>query len=115
MKVVVLSNCTDRLPEDLRYHGLEPLIGYVFSSASLGVGKPAPAAYLACAREMAVRPGQILFVDDMAPDVHGARSAGLQAELYDAATDFTELVFANIGTGVARRLKLCGCLVALDA
>jgi putative hydrolase of the HAD superfamily len=51
----------------------------VFVSSDIGLRKPEPQAYLYVAAEIGVAPEQILFFDDLAANVEGARSAGLQA------------------------------------
>ncbi|MYD99585.1 MAG: HAD family phosphatase [Gammaproteobacteria bacterium] len=50
----------------------------VYTSCGLGLRKPDEAAYLAVALDMGVDPGAILFIDDNAENVAGARAAGLR-------------------------------------
>jgi HAD superfamily hydrolase (TIGR01509 family) len=62
-----------------RYAGeLAPLRAH-FVSHRMGLRKPDPAAFAHVAREIVVPPAQILFFDDTAANVEGARAAGLQA------------------------------------
>jgi putative hydrolase of the HAD superfamily len=77
--VAILSNTTSALAADLRLHGLSGAFDAVFTSAALGVAKPAPAAYLAVAAALGTRPGRIYFTDDEMIHVRGARHAGLMA------------------------------------
>ena len=50
----------------------------VYTSCGLRLRKPDEAAYLAVADDMGVDPGAILFVDDNAENIAGARAAGLR-------------------------------------
>jgi putative hydrolase of the HAD superfamily len=51
-------------------------------SFELGHSKPSPEFYLACAKAAGVSPGDCVFIDDLAENVVGARSAGLQSLFY---------------------------------
>ena len=51
----------------------------IFSSPDLGLRKPERAAYETVTREIGVAPQSVLFFDDLAENVEGARAAGLQA------------------------------------
>jgi FMN phosphatase YigB (HAD superfamily) len=54
-------------------------IARAFISCHIGLRKPEPEAFAHVAREIGVAPGRILFFDDTAPNIEGARQAGLQA------------------------------------
>jgi putative hydrolase of the HAD superfamily len=63
-------------------YGFEDLVDEIIYSHECGMSKPDPAIYaLACAR-LAVEPAQMVFLDDYAPCVEGARQAGIHAVLY---------------------------------
>ncbi len=69
--------------EVLGYDGLFDVSCY---SCELGAAKPDPAFFTEAARRIGAEPAAILFIDDSAPNVAGAREAGLTAEqwcLYD--------------------------------
>jgi len=51
----------------------------VFCSCDIGLRKPTPEAYEEICRRVGVPAGSIAFFDDLAENVHGARSAGLHA------------------------------------
>src|SRR5262245_29226351 len=55
-------------------------------SAELGRCKPEPDAFHRLATRLAVAPGEILYLDDDATYVAGARAAGLLADRVDGAT-----------------------------
>lgn len=51
-------------------------------SFEIGHSKPSSEFYLACAKAAGALPGDCIFIDDLAENVDGARSAGLRALLY---------------------------------
>lgn len=52
----------------------------VLDSATLGVRKPDPQAYLAAAARLGCEPARMLFIDHLFRNVQGARRAGLHAD-----------------------------------
>lgn len=56
-----------------------------FYSCELGVAKPDPEFFLAILRALALRPDEVLFIDDLPANVAAARSVGLSAERHDPA------------------------------
>jgi putative hydrolase of the HAD superfamily len=59
----------------------------VFVSNELGARKPDTAAFRAVAAAMGLPPGRILFFDDLAANVAGARASGMQAAEVTAVAD----------------------------
>lgn len=95
--VAILSNTTSALAADLRLHGLSGAFDAVFTSAALGVAKPAPAAYLAVAAALHTRPGRIYFTDI---HVRGARHAGMIAGQFTSPGQFSDAL-AGLGLPLA--------------
>ena len=60
-------------------------LGPLLDAASLGARKPEPAAYAAALDRLGVAPGEVVFVDDLEENVHGAEAAGLRGVLFDIA------------------------------
>lgn len=59
-----------------------PVLGHfrkVFTSCTIGLRKPEPAAFGCVVREIGAPAGRILFFDDTLENVDGARACGLQA------------------------------------
>jgi putative hydrolase of the HAD superfamily len=54
--------------------GYDALFDVSCYSCDLGVAKPAPAFFAEAARRIGADPSAILFVDDSAPNVDGARA-----------------------------------------
>jgi HAD superfamily hydrolase (TIGR01509 family) len=65
-------------------------------SCELGLVKPEEAIYARLIEELGVAPSQTLFIDDLAPNVEGARRAGLQSVLFRSEaqlrSDLSELL-----------------------
>lgn len=67
--------------------------GAVHFAAEYSAVKPDPRSFLDCLAERGVTAQRTLFVDDRAPNIEGARSAGLDAlHFTDAATLARELI-----------------------
>ena len=62
-----------------------------FYSSELGVGKPQPGFFTAIVEQLEVSPRDVLFADDRADNVEGAREAGLQAEVFAELAGASEL------------------------
>lgn len=62
--------------------GYDELLDGQLYSCELGVAKPDPAYFTAALERIGYSPGSALFIDDREPNVLGARSAGLRAEVF---------------------------------
>jgi putative hydrolase of the HAD superfamily len=80
--VGLLSNATNRLREDLEHHGLHESFDVVLCSAELGLVKPNPAIFRHAAQVIGQPADACFFADDLAVNVDGARSVGMQAALF---------------------------------
>ncbi|GAA1570080.1 MULTISPECIES: HAD family hydrolase [Kribbella] len=63
-----------------------------FYSCDLGLAKPDPAYFREILNTIGVPASEVLFVDDNAANVEGARTVGLRAELYDLSAGVPALV-----------------------
>ena len=77
--VVLLSNASTRLTDDLKVSGLLDRFDAVIGSAELGACKPDAEAFAAAVERAGVPAARCLMIDDLAANVEGARAAGLQA------------------------------------
>ncbi|HEU4426322.1 MAG TPA: HAD-IA family hydrolase [Pilimelia sp.] len=95
IRVGVLSNWQPDLPAVLAGAGLRELLDAVVVSSSIGVAKPAAAAFEAMARALDVPVGSLVHVgDDPVTDAVGALAAGGRAILVTAAPDSPEVALA---------------------
>ena len=76
--VVLLSNASTRLDEDLLVSGIASSFDATVSSADIGVTKPDAKAFLAAAEAAGVDPSRCLLVDDTSANIAGARALGLR-------------------------------------
>jgi len=68
----------------------------IYLSHEIGARKPDVAAFRAVAADMGLSPQQILFFDDMATNVVGARATGLRAVQVTAVTDIERALGALV-------------------
>lgn len=76
----VLATNQDSLREQHMRPLYEPLVDRCYFSASMGLAKPDAAFFARIAADLGVQPVEMLFIDDGADNVEGARAAGLRAE-----------------------------------
>jgi len=87
VRTAILANEALSLEARLESLGVLPLFDRVFISAQIGVMKPDPTAYRLALRELAVTPGEAVFVDAALAHVHAVRELGLHAILFRSDTD----------------------------
>jgi putative hydrolase of the HAD superfamily len=91
--VAVLTNNTTLVADhiDTLLPDLRPLFGSrIYASAQFKSAKPDPRCYRRCLSELQVAPGTVLFVDDLATNVAGAREAGLFAHHHTSMEAFRQ-------------------------
>lgn len=80
--IAILTNNTTLVADhiDTLLPELRPLFGSkIYTSAQFKAAKPDPRCFRLCLSELNVMPKAVLFVDDLAANVAGAREAGLCA------------------------------------
>jgi glucose-1-phosphatase len=81
------TNVAHRAFWQTRYASVLEPFSEIFCSCDLGLRKPSAAAYIEVARRIGVAPARILFFDDVAVNVRGAREAGLRAHQVGSAAE----------------------------
>jgi putative hydrolase of the HAD superfamily len=84
--------------------GYDELFDVCCYSCDLGVAKPDPAFFAAAARRIAAQPASILFIDDGARNVEGARAAGLAAAQWELGYGHDVLLASLARHGVSADL-----------
>jgi putative hydrolase of the HAD superfamily len=110
-RVGVLSNDAYSVNEPAFFEGrpeFAELDAFVDSS-DLGVRKPHPDAYLAAAKALGVEPDAVVFLDDAAENVEGARAVGMfgihvDPQAMDPAVDRARELLGLVTEPRARRL-----------
>ncbi len=87
--------------QDERRYG--ELFDQTFYSCDLGVAKPEPAYFHAILDSVGKQGSSVLFIDDNEPNIKGALTAGLHAELYDLSegTDALRALLARYGLPIS--------------
>jgi putative hydrolase of the HAD superfamily len=87
--LAIISNMTESTLVWMREHltWLTLFDACVFS-CELGVNKPDPAIYQACARQLGLQASECLFVDDSAKNAQGAREVGMAAIRFEGVAPF---------------------------
>lgn len=93
--VAILSNtCACHWDKVRHLSSVVTLFPHVFTSFELGAMKPDPLVYTAVCSAFNVAPQQVLFIDDLAENVHGALRIGMHGIVFSSAAqlaqDFSE-------------------------
>jgi putative hydrolase of the HAD superfamily len=81
--VVLLSNASTALLDDLQVSGIDDRFDAVVGSAELGRCKPDAESYRAAAQRAGIAPERCLMIDDKAENVAGAEAVGMRGLLYE--------------------------------
>jgi glucose-1-phosphatase len=91
VEIAILTNNTTLVADhiDTLLPELRPLFGSrIYASAQFKAAKPDPRCYRLCLSELKAAPQFVLFVDDLAANVAGAREAGLFAHHHTSVDAF---------------------------
>ena len=93
--IAVLTNNSTLVADhiDTLFPELGPLFGAkIYTSAQFKAAKPDPGCYRLCLSELKAKPENVLFVDDLAENVDGAKAAGLRAHHHTSVEAFRQAV-----------------------
>jgi putative hydrolase of the HAD superfamily len=88
--LVLVSNATLRLEDDLAELGLTDLADHVVNSARIGLVKPDPRIYRLAASLAGARPDRCLFVDDSEENLDAAAALGMRPVHFRGAADLAK-------------------------
>ena len=95
--IAVISNADGRIEAVLRRCGICDCFACITDSGNVGHEKPHPAIFAAALREMKADPADSLYVGDVySVDYVGARSAGMQAVLFDVSGVYKSKDFPRV-------------------
>jgi putative hydrolase of the HAD superfamily len=86
------TNAAHQAVWSMRFADLLAPFHRIYASHELGARKPDIAAFLAVAADMRVPPQRILFFDDVAENIVGARAAGMRAVQVTAVADIERAI-----------------------
>lgn len=92
LRVVLLTNATSRLGDDLQRLGLDEEVDGVVSSAELGLAKPDPDVFSRAALAHGLMFSEIVFVDRSPASVASAEILGIRSHLYEDPEGMREFV-----------------------
>jgi len=96
--LAILSNSADGArEEEERRFGFSGLFDPICYSHELGVAKPEPAAFAHVLRLMGAEAGEVLFIDNWAPNIDAARAIGLPAHLHRDDEETLAVIRAAVG------------------
>jgi putative hydrolase of the HAD superfamily len=104
--IAILTNNTELLVDhiDVVYPELRPLFGQrIYASAMFYAAKPDVVCFQRCLDKLEVRPDSVLFVDDLADNIAGAKKAGLHTHHFTSVDEFSKSI-DHYGLGLRRRL-----------
>lgn len=90
MPVALLSNIDDRAAKIVRDCGLYRPFEPCLLSCEIGVDKPNPKAYEMLIDKLSMLPHDVVFIDDLKENVEAARKAGIDAILFQSASQIRE-------------------------
>ncbi|MGH4017958.1 MAG: HAD family hydrolase [Pseudonocardiaceae bacterium] len=99
LRVLLLSNATVRLWDDLDYHGIRDLADRVFCSADIGFAKPDPRVYGFVADATSLAMGRTFYVDDTSSWVEVGRKLGMRGYVYGTPDELRRQL-ADLGVTV---------------
>lgn len=89
-RVVLLSNATSRLWDDLEFHALTGLADKVWCSADIGLAKPDPGCFHYAAQYSGFELCRTLYIDDTPAWVEAGQALGLTGHVFTTAQGLRE-------------------------
>ncbi|MHA7180994.1 HAD family hydrolase [Arthrobacter sp. MDB2-24] len=113
-RLALLSNMPAPMVSQFASAPWVPLFRHRFFSSSLRLVKPSTAIFDHVLTELAVEPGLVTFLDDSPVNIAAARSLGIDARLFDPASDLSRLLAspAASGTGLHDAAQASGPAVS---
>jgi putative hydrolase of the HAD superfamily len=81
-KLVLTTNATSRLDQDLKSQGIDDRFDEVFNSSELGVAKPSHNFYKKVVSKLGVRIEEVIYIDDSLINVEAAELLGIRSHQY---------------------------------
>lgn len=98
VRVILLTNATSRLEDDLELLGLTDEVDGVVSSSDLGLAKPDPDVFSRAALRNRLMFSEIAYVDAAPANVAAAEVLGIRSHLYEDVEGLSEFVDEVLNT-----------------
>lgn len=91
-KVVLATNATSRLNQDMKNHGLADMFDGVLNSSELGIAKPSHSFFTKGMNELGVGSKEVIFIDDSITNVQSAMQLGIRSHHYQNHMQLVEFL-----------------------
>jgi putative hydrolase of the HAD superfamily len=91
-KVVLVTNATSRLNQDMINYGLDNMFDGIFNSSELGDAKPSHSFFNKVMRKLRVGFDEVIYVDDSAINVQSAMRLGIRSHQYKNHMELIEFL-----------------------
>lgn len=91
-RVVLVTNATSRLNNDLANVGLEKAFDEVVNSSEIGVAKPDFLFFQRLMKRLSVKSKQCIFIDDTNRNVEAARAMGIESLLHTSTKETLDFI-----------------------
>jgi putative hydrolase of the HAD superfamily len=81
-KVVLTTNATNRLNQDIKNQGIDNTFDEIFNSSELGVAKPSHCFFNKVVSRLGVRIEDVIYIDDSIKNVESAELLGIRSHQY---------------------------------
>ena len=95
-RVVLLSNNTSRLEEDMARMGLLEELDQIYNTSRVGIAKPDARVYEHILQAEGMRPEETVFIDDLRSNIEAAAAIGIHAHHYEGIEDLKQFL-AGLG------------------
>ena len=91
-KVVLVTNATSRLSQDINNHGLDNMFDGIINSSEVGFAKPSHSFFNKVMRQLGVRFDEVIYIDDSETNVQSAMQLGIRSHHYQNHAQLVEFL-----------------------
>jgi putative hydrolase of the HAD superfamily len=91
-KIVLTTNATSRLNQDLKNQGIDNKFDEIFNSSELGVAKPSHSFFNKVVSRLGVRIEDVIYIDDSIRNVESAGQLGIRSHQYKNYAQLEEFI-----------------------
>ena len=91
-KVILATNATTRLHQDLRNQGLNNMFDGILNSSELGCAKPSRRFFNQALDKLGIGVDEVIYIDDSIKNVQSARQLGIRSHHYQDHTQLVEFL-----------------------